>query len=217
MDADLGLVVDFAFAWAPRNWLACNGQLVQISQNNALYSLLGVVYGGDGRATFGVPDLRGRSRMGQGLGPGLTSNRVVGQTFGTEGHTLTLAEMPIHNHAATFTPTGGSAGQPLTATLKAAVVDATSSSPAAGAYLATAAVNATSGPQDKPEYIYYSGAAPAQTFDLAGLTVSGGGGGITGGTVAVGNNGGSTAFSIIPPTQVLNPCICSAGLYPTRN
>lgn len=216
MDADLGLVVDYAFAWVPRNWLACNGQLVNLNNNAALYSLLGTVYGGDGRNTFGVPDLRGRSRMGQGTGPGLTA-RIMGQAPGAEYHALTLAEMPIHNHTAIFTPTGGSAGTPLAATLKAAVVDATSNVPTASAYLATTKVSATSGPQDKPEYIYYSGATPTQTVDLAGLTVSGGGGGITGGTVAVANNGGSTAFSIMPPMQVLNPCICANGLYPTRN
>lgn len=216
MDANIGLVTDYAFNWAPRGWLACNGQLVNLGNNTALFSLLGTVYGGDGRTTFGVPDLRGRCRMGQGTGPGLTA-RALGQKIGEEYHTLTQAEMSAHNHAATFIPTGGSAGVPLTATLRAAVVNATSNTPSDGAYLATTAINAASGNQDKPEYIYYTGATPTQTAALAGLTVSGGGGGITGGTVTVGNAGGSTPFSILSPMQVLNPCICADGIYPSRN
>ncbi len=216
MDANIGLVTDYAFAWAPQGWLSCMGQLINVSSDQALFSLLGTTYGGDGRATFGIPDLRGRSRMGQGSGPGLTQ-RTMGQKFGDESHSLTISEMPMHSHAATFTPTGGGSGTPLTATLKAAVVNATSNTPSTGAYLATTAPNTASGPQDKPEFIYYSGVAPAQTAELAGLTVSGGGGGITGGSVAVGTNGSSTPFSILPPMQVLNPCICSNGLYPMRN
>lgn len=216
MDANIGLVTDYAFNWTPRGWLACNGQLVTVNNNAALYSLLGTVYGGDGRTTFGVPDLRGRCRMGQGTAPGLTA-RILGQKNGAEYHTLTEVEMPLHNHTATFTPTGGSSGAPLTATLTAAVVNATSNTPSDGAYLATTAVNAASGAQDKPEYIYYSGAAPTQTAALAGLTVTGGGGGITGGTVTVGDTGGSSAFSILSPVQVLNPCICADGIYPSRN
>lgn len=215
MEANLGLITDYGFAWAPQGWLSCMGQLVNVSGNQALFSLLGNTYGGDGRANFGIPDLRGRGRMGQGSGPDLTP-RVMGQKLGAEYHSLTIVEMPIHHHTATFTPADGGSGMPLTATLKAAVVNATSNTPSTGAYLAKTAPNSASGPQDKAEFIYYSGVAPEQTVDLAGLTVSGGGGS-SGGSVTVDNSGGSAPFSVLSPVQVLNPCICSNGLYPMRN
>ena len=73
------------FNFAPRGWAFCNGQLLPISQNTALFSLLGTMYGGDGRTTFALPDLRGRVPVGQGSGPGLTS-RIVGQVGGSERH-----------------------------------------------------------------------------------------------------------------------------------
>jgi len=83
--------------FCPRSWTEAAGQLLPISSNTALFSLLGTTYGGDGRTTFGLPDLRGRRAMGQGNGPGLTQRRE-GQKFGAEAHTLTAAQMPSHSH-----------------------------------------------------------------------------------------------------------------------
>lgn len=87
----------FAGNFAPRGWAFCNGQLLPISQNTALFSLIGTTYGGDGRTTTALPNLQGRAAMHPGRGPGLTSRRL-GQTGGTENETLTDAQMPQHNH-----------------------------------------------------------------------------------------------------------------------
>lgn len=96
--AYMGEIRVFAGTFAPQNWALCNGQSLAISQNDALYALLGTTYGGDGVNTFNLPDARGRLPVGQGNGPGLTS-RVLGQVYGTETVTLTSATMPAHSHA----------------------------------------------------------------------------------------------------------------------
>ncbi|GAA4875125.1 phage tail protein [Ferrimonas pelagia] len=96
-DPYLGEIRMFAGTFAPLHWAFCNGQLIAISENQALFSLLGTTYGGDGRSSFGLPDMRGRLPMHQGQGPGL-SNRIIGQRFGTETVTLTPAEIPPHQH-----------------------------------------------------------------------------------------------------------------------
>lgn len=89
----------FAGNFAPRGWAFCNGQLLPIAQNTALFSLIGTTYGGDGRTTTGLPDLRARAPMHPGRGPGLTSRRL-GQRGGEETETLTAAQMAGHNHNA---------------------------------------------------------------------------------------------------------------------
>ena len=87
----------FAGSFAPRGWAFCDGQLLPIAQNTALFSLIGTTYGGDGRTTTALPNLRGRAPMHPGRGPGLTSRRL-GQQGGTEMETLTAAQMAGHNH-----------------------------------------------------------------------------------------------------------------------
>ena len=87
----------FAGNFAPRGWAFCNGQTLPIDQNTALFSLLGTIYGGDGRTTVGLPNLQGRSPMHPGRGPGLTSYRL-GQIAGSETVTLNQAQMPSHTH-----------------------------------------------------------------------------------------------------------------------
>ncbi|KQS69083.1 phage tail protein [Modestobacter sp. Leaf380] len=87
----------FPFAFAPTGWALCNGQVLPISQNTALFSLLGTVYGGDGRSTFALPDLRGATPLGPGQGPGL-SLRTQGETGGQATVALTPGEMPAHTH-----------------------------------------------------------------------------------------------------------------------
>ncbi|BDD12204.1 tail Collar domain-containing protein (plasmid) [Fulvitalea axinellae] len=99
MEPFLGQVVMFGGNFAPRGWAFCDGQLLPISQNSALFSLLGTIYGGDGRSTFALPDLRGRVPMHPGDGPGL-SRYQVGQTHGQETVALSVAEMPTHTHTA---------------------------------------------------------------------------------------------------------------------
>lgn len=90
----------FAGNFAPRGWSLCDGQLLAISSNSALFSLVGTTYGGDGRTTFGLPDLRGRFPMHVGSGPGLTT-RSWGTRSGTERETLTTAQTPNHTHSPT--------------------------------------------------------------------------------------------------------------------
>lgn len=86
------------YNFAPRGWARCDGQLMPIAQNTALFSLLGTTYGGNGTSNFGLPDLRGNFAMGQGQGPGL-SDRVLGETAGSAAVTLLPQEMPSHSHA----------------------------------------------------------------------------------------------------------------------
>lgn len=93
----LGEIRMFGCNFAPRGWATCNGQIMSIAQNTALFSLLGTQYGGNGQTTFGLPDLGGRVPLNQGQGPGL-SNRIVGEEGGSEAVALTTAEIPQHNH-----------------------------------------------------------------------------------------------------------------------
>jgi microcystin-dependent protein len=88
----------FGFNFAPKGWAQCNGQLLPISQNTALFSLLGTFYGGDGKSTFALPNLQGSAPMSQGQSGG-TSERFVGEASGTEVVTLIQSEMPVHSHA----------------------------------------------------------------------------------------------------------------------
>lgn len=97
----LGEIQTFGFNFCPRGWAATNGQLMPISQNTALFSLLGTIYGGDGRTTFALPDLRGRVVIGPGRGPGM-SDYQLGQRGGSETNTLIVSQMPSHNHTATL-------------------------------------------------------------------------------------------------------------------
>lgn len=89
----------FPFNFPPTGWAFCNGQLMPISQNTALFSLVGTFYGGDGKSTFALPDLQGNAPMQSGQGQGL-SDRFLGEASGEESVTLLTSEIPLHNHAA---------------------------------------------------------------------------------------------------------------------
>lgn len=95
----IGQIQMFGFNFNPRGWANCDGQLLSIAQNSALFSLLGTTYGGDGRTTFGLPDLRGRAPIHTGQGAGLT-NRQLGSRSGSERVTLTEAQLAAHDHTA---------------------------------------------------------------------------------------------------------------------
>jgi microcystin-dependent protein len=99
MEPFLGQIQPFGFNFPPRGWAHCDGQLLAISSNTALFSLLGTTFGGDGRTTFGLPDLRGRVASHAGNGPGL-STMTWGERGGAETHTLQTNQIPVHTHAA---------------------------------------------------------------------------------------------------------------------
>ena len=96
----LGMIAIYPYNFAPRGWAFCNGQILPIAQNTALFSLIGTTFGGNGQTTFALPDLRGRFPNSSGQGPGL-SPYTLGEASGTESHTQTVNEMAAHNH--TFT------------------------------------------------------------------------------------------------------------------
>ncbi len=107
----LGQIMIFGGNFAPRGWAFCNGQLLPIAQNTALFSLLGTTYGGNGQSTFALPDLRGRAPIHFGQGPGL-SNYVLGQLGGAESVTLSVAQMPAHTHVLSVSTSNGNDPSP---------------------------------------------------------------------------------------------------------
>ena len=107
----IGEIRMFAGNFAPKDWAFCQGQLLSISQNTALFSILGTTYGGDGRVTFALPNLSGRVPVGVGQGAGLT-NRQLGEMSGTETVTLTTAQMPAHSHTVNAVTADGNQNLP---------------------------------------------------------------------------------------------------------
>lgn len=166
----LGELALFGFNFAPVGWAQCNGQLLTISSNSALFALLGTTYGGNGVNTFALPDLRGRVPLGMGQGSGLTS-RTLGETGGAESRALGVSEMPSHTH---------------------------------GVYVSNAL-----GTADSPE-----GAFPAR--NPAGIPSFGATGTVLGGAGQIAWSGGGLPHGNVPPYQVLNWCIATQGIYPTR-
>jgi len=98
MDPYVGQLLLVPYNFAPVGWAFCQGQLMSITDNDVLFALIGTTYGGDGQQTFALPDLRGRTPIAQGQGPG-TGNFVIGQLGGVEQVTLTNNQVPLHNHA----------------------------------------------------------------------------------------------------------------------
>lgn len=112
----VGEIRMFAGNFAPQGWAYCDGQLLAVSSNDALFSLLGTIYGGDGRTTFGLPDLRGRIPIHQGSGPGLSTRRL-GSKSGAEKVTLTVNQLPSHSHSLTVSNQVGNKQAPTGNTL----------------------------------------------------------------------------------------------------
>jgi microcystin-dependent protein len=198
-DPYIGEIRMFSGSFAPRGWALCNGQLLPISQNQALFSIIGTNFGGNGTSTFGLPNLQGRMPMHWGNGQGLTP-RTLGEFAGAENTSVLLSNMPSHTHTAVFTPSGGGAAQVNVTTtvgnLPSPVGNMLGQSPAAG-------------PTQAP--IYAPSTSPV-SGQLAG--VSGGGGG---GTVAVGMAGNGLPISIVPPFQAVTFIIALVGVFPSRN
>lgn len=201
-DPFIGQINMFGFHFPPRNYTLCYGQLLAISQYTAAFSLLGTYFGGDGRTTFGIPELRGRSPIGQGDGP-VTYPYVMGSIGGTETQTLAVGNLPSHNHSATFV--GGSAS--AVTTVEASTSGGTTSTPTDGDYLAVPAQGRTMYDGYVPE------AQKGNTFSLGGVSTVV----QSSGQVVVGNTGQNAAFDIRNPYLAINFCLALEGTYPPRN
>jgi len=140
----IGTIKYFGFNFAPRGWATCDGQLLQVSQHDALFSLVGTIYGGDGRTTFGLPDMRGRMpvHMGQGLG---LSNRTIGQKAGAETATITTAQLPAHSHKLMATDSAGNQVSPAEHTLAKDGNDATYRDEAPNVTMHASSITASTG------------------------------------------------------------------------
>jgi len=110
----VGQIIAVGFNFVPQGWAQCNGQLLSIAQNTALFSLLGTQYGGNGTTNFALPDLRGRAMVGEGQGPGLASV-LIGEQGGNASTTITMANMPAHNHPINASILAGTISNPTNA------------------------------------------------------------------------------------------------------
>lgn len=184
MEPFIGQIQAFGFNFAPRGWALCNGQLLSIAQNTALFSLLGTTYGGDGQTTFALPNLQGRVMIHQGNLPGGGSYQM-GQTSGVENAILNVNQMPIHNHIAT-----------ATSILQADNTAATTGNP----NNKVLAQNASTSLYVIPDTSLVNMAPQAVTT-----------------SVTVATAGGSQPFSVLQPFLVVNVCIATEGIFPSRN
>ncbi|WP_053137568.1 phage tail protein [Pseudomonas sp. MIACH] len=195
MEVFLGTVQMFAFNYAPQGWAYCNGQLVSIAQNNALFALLGTVYGGDGQNTFALPNLQGRAPIHMGNGAGLTP-RVIGEVGGTEKSNILSGNLPtqlIPTTGLTVTTTINLANEP-----SAATTTPTSTNAYIGA-------SSTGGPGSAAIYSDNPGSAPVA---LKGASST------LGGNLTV--PGGNQPLPTMAPYLALNFSIALTGLFPPR-
>jgi microcystin-dependent protein len=200
-EGTIGEIRGFAGNFCPMYWADCNGAQLGVMQNQALYSIVGTIYGGN-QTVFNLPDLRGRVPVGFGQGSGLSEYWNLGEQGGTETNTLTIQNMPSHNHQAitsSMTVTGTATG---TITPKC-FSDEGGLNTAAGNVLGTG-----SG--------IYAGAADADA-DMAPINASLTLNGTVAGAVAIQNNGSGTPYSNMQPSLAIRWIICTQGMYPMRD
>ncbi|CAM1346404.1 phage tail protein [Tenacibaculum crassostreae] len=190
----LGEIRMFGGNFAPRGWAFCDGQLLSINQNQALFSIIGCQYGGDCRTTFALPDFRGRVAISAGQGPGL-QNYPQAAKGGAELRTLTITQMPSHNHTLSLTGLAGAVDIPVNTNSG----DEDESNPGAG-------VLANNG-GDR----FASEATPNAKYGGQTLPVT-----VTGNGTTL-NNGGNQSFDNRQPYTVVRYIICLQGIYPSRN
>ena len=205
MEEYLGVIKLFAGPYAPRGYAFCAGQILAISQNTALFSLIGTFFGGDGRATFALPDLRSRVPLGAGQSPGHVAYQL-GQFGGTEFVTLNINEMPVHNHQGSVTvqPSGISA----TVAVNAGTGGTTTNDPT-NAYWGK---SPSAGPTQSQDYTNQKNVTMAP--DAVQVQVNGS---FNVGQLTISNNGGSQPHENRQPFLALNYIICMDGTYPPRN
>ena len=196
MEGTIGEIRGFAGNFAPRTWAFCQGQIIPISSNTALFSILGTIYGGDGRTSFALPDLRGRVMIGAGTGPGLTPRRE-GQRSGLERETISILQLPSHTHTAAINGVSGSVS--LNANSGNGDQDS-----ATDHYPASVA-------NSRASWASYSATKnTTMAADAAELTLSGG-------TVTVDLTGGSQPINVMQPYLAIYWIICLQGVFPSRN
>ena len=192
----LGQILQGGWNFAPRGTALCNGQLLSIAQNSALFALLGTNFGGNGQTTFALPNLQSRSMMHWGTGPGLSPVQI-GEAAGTENVTLTQGQMPQHTHAATFANTS---------TMGASTTKGTLQAPANGTVLSRTKDGATPGPSLP---LIYLPSGTATDVTLGGLNVAG--------TVTNAIAGGSQPVGIRNPYLGITHVIALQGIFPSRS
>ncbi|ARU27696.1 phage tail protein [Cellvibrio sp. PSBB006] len=190
-DPFLGEIRMVGFQFAPRGWAFCDGRILPIAQNSALFSLLGTMYGGNGQTTFALPDFRGRSPVGMGAGPGL-STITQGEQAGLERTTLNIQQMPSHTHIATGTAAISVGGTPANP-----VIAPTATNNVLGGSVGGSA-----------------GAAAIWSNQLTDPIPLGNEAGVT---VAVQNTGGSQPVDLRNPFLGTNFIIALEGIFPARN
>ncbi|MEM6722096.1 MAG: tail fiber protein [Bacteroidota bacterium] len=191
MNPFLAQIIMFGGNFAPRGWALCNGQLLPIAQNQALFSLLGTTYGGDGRTTFALPDLRSRSPIHAGRGPGLADIKL-GQRGGIETKTLTVLELPNHFHnAGTMKGTIGTNEE-----------DGDSEDPK-GRVLGPVQVSSSSPVSVTP----YNSEPIDTSMAIGSVSISGN----------TGATGGNQSFNIRNPYLGINYIIALQGTFPSRS
>ena len=221
MDAYIGLIFPFAGAFAPQGTAQCQGQQMAIQQNQALFSIVYNLYGGDARTTFNLPDLRGRILVGAGASPFLNTTLNPGNFGGTATSTLNLTNLPQHTHNATFTPSGGSSTSTINATVTIPVGSATTGSVTPGAgnnWLGSITVEDPNGGNLNTTGPYLS-SNPGTGSNLTG-TATGTVTGTSAGTVAVSPGGGQAMpmpFTNVQPYLAVTMYIVTLGYYPTRD
>ena len=204
-DPYIGSICMFGGNFAIRGYAKAEGQLLSISQNTALFSILGTTYGGDGRTTFGLPDLRGRTPIGAGNGPGLSSIRL-GEEGGSETVTLSVNNLPAHTHSISTTVTNNQMFTSSTATLKAFAGNASSN-------VATGKILANS---PRRENIYASG-TPNVDMSAEAIALDIQVSGDISATSTAGMTGGNSAFSVRSPYVGVTYLIALQGLFPSRS
>ena len=211
MEGTIGEIRGFGGNFAPRNWAFCSGQLLSIAQNQALFSILGTTYGGDGRTTYALPDLRGRAPISAGTGPGLTT-RKLGSRSGSETVALSSLQMPSHTHFATATGTGGTGSITGAATASMNI-----SSDQAGA--GTDGSNGILGVADSSLYANIGEANATLNSGAINVDTSGLGVNISNLGVSVTNSqtGGSQAHNNMQPYLTIYWIICLQGVFPSRS
>lgn len=199
-DPFMGEIRMVGFNFAPRGWATCQGQIMAIQQNSALFALLGTTYGGNGQTTFGLPNFSGRSPVGQGTGPGLTPV-TIGEVAGSENITMTINQMPMHTHVATASAPTGTAQ----IAVPAATTGTTQAAPSTGTVLGPIAAAGRAGT------LYCTGAADTTLAPFnSNVTVQAP-------TITVGTAGSSQPLPLRNPYLGTNFIIALEGIFPSRN